>query len=118
MMGALSFSILLLSFIAAIAGILSFYRDDALFLICERFTRRCNKSRNTWISPHYPSWNSWLDPPHSSFHERPSPLKNDGWNLHYHLGGYGPWVEKLDGPVQGLEVPAGCRVDQVHMVSI
>ncbi|KAL3493609.1 histidine phosphatase superfamily [Aspergillus germanicus] len=43
--------------------------------------------------------------------------EDDGWNLHYHLGGYGPWVEKLDGHVQGIEVPTGCRVDQVHMMA-
>ncbi|KAL3473496.1 histidine phosphatase superfamily [Aspergillus californicus] len=46
-------------------------------------------------------------------------LKSDGWNIHYHLGGYGPWIEKLDGPedIQGIEAPAGCRVDQVHMMA-
>ncbi|KAL2844996.1 histidine phosphatase superfamily [Aspergillus pseudoustus] len=62
-------------------------------------------------------WNPGLKPSFNLFHEKPSPLKSDGWDLHYHLGGYGPWVEKLDGPVRGIEVPPGCRVDQVHMLA-
>lgn len=41
----------------------------------------------------------------------------DEWNLLYHLGGNGPWVEKVDGVVEGgIQVPAGCKVDMVHMV--
>lgn len=36
----------------------------------------------------------------------------------YHLGGCGPWVEKVDGPAdaQGIAPPEGCAVEQVHMV--
>jgi acid phosphatase len=115
-MGALSSSILLVSFLAAIAGIISLHNSDALFPICEHLTARCNLGHDIWVSPHYPSWSAWFDPSLNHLHERSSPLKDDGWNLHYHLGGYGPWVEKLDGLVQGIEVPTGCRVDQVHMV--
>lgn len=41
----------------------------------------------------------------------------NGWDLLYHLGGNGPWVEKVDGVVEGgIQVPAGCKVDMVHMV--
>lgn len=41
----------------------------------------------------------------------------DEWDLLYHLGGNGPWVEKVDGVVEGgIQVPAGCKVDMVHMV--
>lgn len=41
----------------------------------------------------------------------------DGWDLLYHLGGNGPWIEKVDGVVEGgIQVPAGCKVDMVHMV--
>lgn len=41
----------------------------------------------------------------------------DGWDILYHLGGNGPWVEKVDGVVEsGIQVPAGCEVDMVHMV--
>lgn len=39
------------------------------------------------------------------------------WDLLYHLGGNGPWIQKLDDTVQiGIDPPAGCRVDQVHLV--
>ena len=35
----------------------------------------------------------------------------------YHLGGNGPWIEKVEGIVEGgIGVPEGCRVEQVHMV--
>ncbi|KAL4794351.1 histidine phosphatase superfamily [Aspergillus venezuelensis] len=46
-----------------------------------------------------------------------SPRFRDGWNLFCHLGGYGPWVEKVDGEVEGIEPPGGCGVDQVHMMA-
>ena len=40
------------------------------------------------------------------------------WNMLYHLGGNGPWIQKIDNVVQdGFEPPAGCQVEQVHMVS-
>lgn len=40
------------------------------------------------------------------------------WNLLYHLGGNGPWIEMEDGVVQGgIGPPNGCFVEQVHMVS-
>ncbi|PYH91930.1 phosphoglycerate mutase-like protein [Aspergillus ellipticus CBS 707.79] len=44
---------------------------------------------------------------------------DDGWNIHHHLGGYGPWVEKLDGEdeLQGIDPPDRCTIDQVHMMS-
>ncbi|KAL2820058.1 histidine phosphatase superfamily [Aspergillus granulosus] len=116
MQGFFSSWILRISFLAAIAGIFSFYHDDALLLICERFTARCNTGHYPGTSPQYPSWNSWFNP-FPDLREKSSPLKSDGWNLHYHLGGYGPWVEKLDGPVQGIEVPPGCLVDQAHMMA-
>lgn len=41
-----------------------------------------------------------------------------GWNILYHLGGNGPWVEKVIDVVDGgIAVPTGCEVEQVHMVS-
>ncbi|KAL7273602.1 hypothetical protein RUND412_003527 [Rhizina undulata] len=40
------------------------------------------------------------------------------WNILYHLGGNGPWVEKVDEIVPGgIKVPDGCEVDMVHMMS-
>ena len=41
------------------------------------------------------------------------------WNILYHLGGNGPWIEKVDGVAHGgIGVPEGCRVEQVHMVRV
>ena len=43
----------------------------------------------------------------------------DTWNVLYHLGGNGPWIEKVDGVAKGgIAVPEGCEVDMVHMVSV
>lgn len=46
--------------------------------------------------------------------------KQDDWNLFYHLGGNGPWVEKVDARFGTYEKdgkpPPGCVIDQVHMV--
>lgn len=40
-------------------------------------------------------------------------------NILYHIGGNGPWIQKIDGVVQeGFGPPAGCHVEQVHMVSM
>ena len=39
------------------------------------------------------------------------------WDPMHHMGGNSPWFPKNAGTVQeGLEMPQGCRVDQVHMV--
>jgi hypothetical protein len=50
----------------------------------------------------------------------PTDQHTDGdpeWDLFYHLGGNGPWIPKVEGVIRGtLAPPAGCDVDQVHMV--
>ena len=39
------------------------------------------------------------------------------WNILYHIGGNSPWIQKIDDVVEsGFGVPAGCQVEQVHMV--
>lgn len=39
------------------------------------------------------------------------------WDVLYHVGGNGPWIEKIDGVVEGgIEPPEGCSVEQIHMV--
>ena len=39
------------------------------------------------------------------------------WDILYHVGGNGPWIQKIDDVVQdGFDPPAGCHVEQVHMV--
>ncbi|KAL4898767.1 histidine phosphatase superfamily [Aspergillus ambiguus] len=69
-------------------------------------------------SPHYASWNSWFHPARSGIPGgRTGPSEND-WNLLYHLGGNGPWIEKVgDAELDGIDPPRGCSVDQVHMMS-
>lgn len=45
--------------------------------------------------------------------------EKETWDVRHHLGGNGPWIPKTDDVVEGgTDVPAGCRVDQVHMVGL
>ncbi|KAF2762490.1 multiple inositol polyphosphate phosphatase [Pseudovirgaria hyperparasitica] len=79
-------------------------------------------------NPHAASWTSWFHPQRQwGYGDEPTagtlPQQDGGryakdWNILYHLGGNGPWVEKIDGVVEGgIMVPKGCVVDQVHMMS-
>jgi acid phosphatase len=71
--------------------------------------------------PHQSSWASWFHPERrnlelSSGHNRAGAVTED-WNILYHLGGVGPWVEKTIDVVEGgVAAPDGCEVEQVHMV--
>ena len=67
--------------------------------------------------PYTSSWRSWW---HAQRHEGSSRgIIEKGWNLLYHLGGNGPWIEKIDGVIaEGIGPPKGCLVEQVHMVSL
>ena len=59
------------------------------------------------ISPH--------DPPEGS---KPAP-DDETWDIRYHLGGNSLWIPKVSGTVEGgIEPPAGCVVDQLHMVGL
>ena len=52
----------------------------------------------------------FLTKSNASITERP-------WDLLYHLGGNGPWVQKIDDIVEGgLAVPTGCELDMIHLV--
>lgn len=65
-------------------------------------------------TPHTSSFTSWWNPEGLV---RPFRALSREWNLLYHLGGNGPWIEKIDRVVQGgIGVPDGCVVEQVHMV--
>lgn len=71
--------------------------------------------------PHHSSWSSWWHPQRSdgtlSEHKQGAGAVTNDWNILYHLGGNGPWVEKVIDVVDGgIAVPKGCRVEQVHMV--
>jgi len=71
-------------------------------------------------APFAASWTTWFSPQ----------LWKDGkiaskggkvdknWNILYHLGGTGPWVQKIDGVVtNNVGPPPQCKVEQVHMLS-
>ncbi|KAF2017465.1 phosphoglycerate mutase-like protein [Aaosphaeria arxii CBS 175.79] len=70
--------------------------------------------------PHHSSWGTWLHP--QRLWSRPNGqgagTTTKDWNILYHLGGNGPWVEKVADVVEGgVAVPDGCIVEQVHMMS-
>ncbi|KAF1851927.1 phosphoglycerate mutase-like protein [Cucurbitaria berberidis CBS 394.84] len=71
--------------------------------------------------PHHSSWSSWWHPERSDgIHEghMGAGAITERWNILYHLGGNGPWVEKVIDVVDGgIVVPEGCEIEQVHMMS-
>lgn len=72
--------------------------------------------------PHHSSWSSWWHPQRNdgSLFERGqgAGATTKDWNILYHLGGNGPWVEKVIDVVDtGIAVPDGCKVEQVHMMA-
>lgn len=71
--------------------------------------------------PHHSSWSSWWHPERSdgnaAEHKLGAGAITKDWNILYHLGGNGPWVEKVVDVVDGgISLPGGCEVEQVHMV--
>jgi len=77
--------------------------------------------------PYAASWKSWWHPERISGgeerhlrtlrHGQGGGAISSDWNILYHLGGNGPWIEKVDGVVEGgIAAPEGCNVEQVHMV--
>jgi hypothetical protein len=71
--------------------------------------------------PHHSSWTSWWHPQGSQGmtgeHKQGAGAITNNWNILYHLGGNGPWVEKVIDVVDGgIAIPEGCHVEQVHMV--
>lgn len=47
-----------------------------------------------------------------------APLEKSSWNLFYHLGGNGPWIQKHTKEGSAADaLPKDCSVDQVHMMS-
>ncbi|KAH7398688.1 3-phytase B precursor [Phaeosphaeria sp. MPI-PUGE-AT-0046c] len=72
--------------------------------------------------PHHSSWRSWWHPQRSggtqAEHKQGAGAITKDWNILYHLGGNGPWLEKVIDIVDGgIAVPEGCHVEQVHMMS-
>ena len=72
--------------------------------------------------PHCSSWYSWYYPQypgdHGKLHRDWTKATKRDWNVLYHLGGNGPWVEKVEDVVAGgISLPYGCEVDQIHMMA-
>ncbi|WEW61413.1 histidine phosphatase family protein [Emydomyces testavorans] len=69
--------------------------------------------------PHVSSWNSWWHPHSAAKWKAQNQLGH--WNLLYHLGGNGPWIEKIDGVLDagdhGIGPPPGCVVDS-HLATL
>ena len=60
--------------------------------------------RQQVLRPNAPNWGN-------------PPIHKDKWNVLYHQGGNGPWIQKVDGVLDGgIELPEGCSVDMVHGV--
>jgi hypothetical protein len=80
-----------------------------------------------FLTSHQPAPNTWSvsGPLLQAVHGRVcgqgwAPPEQGEWNLFYHLGGNGPWIEMLDSRFGSYrdegKPPEGCVVDQVHMV--
>lgn len=71
--------------------------------------------------PHHSSWSSWWHPQRNDGNtfdrSRGAGTTTKDWNILYHLGGNGPWVEKVIDVVDTVTVPDGCQVEQVHMMA-
>lgn len=73
--------------------------------------------------PFQSSWQSWWHPDRMDWklseHNAGAGAVTKDWNILYHLGGNGPWVEKVINVVDGgVAIPTGCDVEQVHMVFV
>ncbi|KAF2737578.1 phosphoglycerate mutase-like protein [Polyplosphaeria fusca] len=74
--------------------------------------------------PHHATWQSWWHPQQllhtgqGQTSARGAGRVTKDWNILYHLGGNGPWVEKIESVVEGgIAPPDGCDVTQVHMMA-
>ncbi|KAJ6041074.1 hypothetical protein N7499_001252 [Penicillium canescens] len=69
------------------------------------------------VTPYYGGWRTWLNPCQSVQLDT-SQTSGKEWNILYHLGGNGPWIENIhEGAASSPETPEGCSIDQVHMIS-
>jgi acid phosphatase len=72
--------------------------------------------------PFTAGWSSWFHPQswilNAGRAGRGFETVSKKWNILYHLGGNGPWIQKVEGVVEGgIGPPDGCSVEQVHMMS-
>ncbi|KAA8618384.1 Histidine phosphatase superfamily branch 2 [Pyrenophora tritici-repentis] len=115
------------SITAVIVAVSSFYFSHVLInlslsypfcsTLCPNSVR--NSSSERLGRPYHSSWNSWWHPQRSRTEiEQGAGTTTEDWNILYHLGGNGPWVEKVIDVVEGgIAPPDGCEVIQVHMMA-
>lgn len=120
---------LVITFAIGVAVIAFLWKD------CSRCLSPCPRiepddSRSGYLNydcvgkPFQSSWGTWFHPErvwrpgdYDDIHGQRAGAVTPDWNILYHLGGVGPWVEKtLDVVPGGIDAPAGCEVEQVHMV--
>ena len=72
-----------------------------------------------WWNPHGKSWSHWFSHHHHDGDGGAGAGWNkNGWNVLYHVGGNGPWIEMRDGIAsQAIGPPPSCTVEQVHLMS-
>jgi acid phosphatase len=115
---------LITAIVAAIASALyGFYQISLLSSLCPSLSASDCPSNSdfTHSKPHHASWSSWWHPQQNdgdvAEHAQGAGAITKDWNILYHLGGNGPWVEKIIDVVdEGIVPPEGCEVVQVHMV--
>jgi acid phosphatase len=118
----------IVAIIALIAGV-GVFRETACTEFCSQTCSSDAGSTHTGYfqyecagnKPHHASWSSWWHPQRSDGtaveHKQGAGAITNDWNILYHLGGNGPWVEKVIDVVDGgIAIPEGCQVEQVHMV--
>ncbi|KAE8845886.1 hypothetical protein PTNB73_01867 [Pyrenophora teres f. teres] len=115
------------SITAVIIAVLSFYASHVLMdfplshsfysVLCK--TGIQNRTSERLGKPYHSSWNSWWHPQQSRTEiEQGAGTTTEDWNILYHLGGNGPWIEKVIDVVDGgIAPPDGCEVIQVHMMA-
>lgn len=105
----------------ALIPILQTARSSLCFSTCLATTNGNYTRYRCAGKPHHSSWSSWWHPERNDGEHRncghDARASQNDWNILYHLGGNGPWVEKtIDVVDGGIGVPEGCAVEQVHMV--
>jgi hypothetical protein len=65
-------------------------------------------------SPHFPGWSTWFHP--ERLISTLSPVRFQEWSILHHLGGNGPWIQRVTPGSPENSPPKHCSVEQVHLV--
>ncbi|CCX06869.1 Similar to 3-phytase B; acc. no. P34754 [Pyronema omphalodes CBS 100304] len=112
LLSRMGFAVLTVSFMVCLLATVLFLLNptQGLALNSLRFTR-LQQVLPGYLQTEHKGWN--VEAPITSLQN-----STDDWNILYHLGGNGPWIDRLDGVVDGgVAVPSGCEVDMVHLMS-